>query len=78
MATIVNNPQTERVVERESNTGWIIAVLVLIVVIAAGAFLWLRYYHRTAPATSNGGTNINVTVPALGEGNSTGQGGAAE
>ena len=63
MATIVNTPGPERVVEvrRTDSSGWAVAVLILVVVIAVGAYAWV-HYHRAAPAAS-GGTNINVTLP---------------
>jgi hypothetical protein len=72
MATILNNPSnapaTERTyVERSSDDsgGWAVAIIVLLAVLAIGAFMWLRYYNAPAAATpqSNGGANINVTLP---------------
>ena len=64
MATIVNNPGPERVVEvdRSDSSGWAVAVIVLVLVIV-GLFLWYRYYH-TAPPAQNGSANINVTFPS--------------
>jgi hypothetical protein len=64
MATIVNNPgPSERVVERNSDSGgWAIAVVILVIVIA-GIFLWMRYYRAPAPDNS-GGVNVDVTLPA--------------
>lgn len=66
MATIVNNPGPERVVEvdrtGDSTGGWAVAVVILIAVIV-GIFAWVHYHPATAP-TSTGGSNINVTLPA--------------
>lgn len=60
----------ERVVERtvrvekgESQTGWVVAVIVLIVVIIGGAYLW-THYRRAPAAQEPNSTNINVTLPA--------------
>jgi hypothetical protein len=63
MATIVNNPGPERVVEveRSDTSGWAIAVIILIAVIV-GLVVWARY-HRAPPAPSSGNTNINVSLP---------------
>ena len=63
MATIVNNPP-ERVVEvdRGDSGGWAVSVIILLVVIAVGAYAWIHYHHAAQPAS--GGTNINVTLPA--------------
>lgn len=64
MATIVNNPGPDRIVEvdRTDSSGWAMAVLILVVVIAVGAYAWVHYRHAATPAS--GGTNINVTLPA--------------
>ncbi|MSR70899.1 hypothetical protein EXS62_02570 [Candidatus Kaiserbacteria bacterium] len=66
MATIINNPP-ERVVavDGADSSGWAIAVIILLVVVAGGAYAWMRYHPGTAAAPS-GGTNINVTVPTPG------------
>jgi hypothetical protein len=73
MATIVNNPSgTERVVERErlvdngsDGAGWAVAIIILVAVIAVGAYLWTQYQGSPAPA-DNGGTNIEVNIPTPG------------
>ncbi len=61
MATIVNNPGPERVVERTDSSGWVVAIIILLVLIA-GLFWWFRYYRAPAPA-ANESANINVTIP---------------
>ena len=58
MATIINTPSNT---DSDSGAGWAIAVLILLVVIAGGVYFWMQY-RGTTPAT-NGGTNINVTLP---------------
>lgn len=69
---VINNPSptSERVIERESGTGaaWAVAVIVLLVLVAVGGFLWFRTYGApvAAPADTNGGANINVTLPEVG------------
>ncbi|MHB8660864.1 MAG: hypothetical protein ACYC75_02940 [Minisyncoccota bacterium] len=73
MATIINNPSPERVIEKKSTdySGWVVAVIILLVIIALGAYLWFQYYP-TSTTTNYGGTNINLTVPAATTGTSTG------
>ena len=64
MATIINTPSPERVVavDRASDSsGWAVAVVILIAVIALGAWAWVHY--RGTAAAPSGGTNINVTLP---------------
>jgi hypothetical protein len=71
MATIINNDRdasVERVRDTTSDSGgWAVAVIVLIVLLAAGAYAWTRY-HRAAPANTGtpGSANINVTLPSSG------------
>lgn len=69
MATIVNNPaeRTERVVET-SGGGWAVAVIVLVAVIAIGAFVWMRYYSAPAAMQTQtpGSAQINLTLPSGG------------
>ena len=48
MATIINNPApTERTITIErtedSGAGWAVAVVVLLIVLAAGTYLWVHY-----------------------------------
>lgn len=75
MATIVNNQPPERVVsvDRDDSGGWAVAVVILVIVVAIGGFLWYRSHRGayTAPAQS-GSANINVTLPS---GNTGGSGG---
>jgi len=71
MVTVVNNPGgSDRVVERSDSSGWAVAVIILIALVAVGGFFAWRYYRApaAAPAQSNGGANINVTVPTPGGG----------
>ncbi len=64
MATIINNPgsTSDRIVEREDSSGWAVAVIVLVAVIAGGLFFYSRI-HRVGATPASGGTNINLTVP---------------
>lgn len=67
MATVINNPpERERVVERSDGAGWAVAVIILLVAVAVGVWAYTRYYRAggyEAPAPTNSGTNINVTLP---------------
>ena len=57
--TIVNTPQQPE----SDSSGWAIAVIILIlVIIVGGYFLW--HYRTIVAAPQNPGTNINVTIPA--------------
>jgi hypothetical protein len=82
MATVINNP-SDRVVERERITdnngsdsaGWAVAVIILIAVVALGAYLWTQAQGGTPEAPSGtGGTNIEVTVPTSGPTGANGTG----
>ena len=82
MATVINNPTSERVVERESGSGapWAVVVIILLVLVAVGGFLWFRTFGApaAAPSDSSGGTNINVELPEVGGGaGGAGSGGGA-
>jgi hypothetical protein len=61
MSTIINNPTpNERTTTVESDSsGWAVAVIVLLLVIAGIAY----WYYNRQPAPEPG-TIINVTVPA--------------
>ena len=59
MATIINTPSTTD--RSDGSAGWAVAVLILLVVIGVGAYFWTHY--RGAASDTNGGTNINVTLP---------------
>ncbi len=76
MATVINNPGgTERVIEREtdSGAGWVVALVIVVAVLLA-LFAWARYYNPNSVA-SPGGTNINVTLPNTGTDNTGGTNG---
>ncbi len=63
MATVINNPQPERIIERQdSGAGWAVAVIVLVAVVI-GLFFWVRYYRQVAAPAAN---SINVTIPSTG------------
>ncbi len=67
MTTIINTPPSEGKKEVvESDTGWAVAVIILIAIIAAGIYLWFHNYY--VPSNESGtpptGTTINVTVPS--------------
>lgn len=70
MATIVNNPGPERVIEvgrtGDGMAGWAIAVIILIAVVLA-LFGWIHYHRAPAaqPAAQTG-PSINVTLPGGG------------
>ncbi len=72
MATIVNNPGPERVVERTDSSGWVVAIIILLAFVA-GLFWWFRYYQAPVPAAGDS-ANINVTIPTpnIQEGNPSG------
>jgi hypothetical protein len=75
MATIVNNPATERerIVDSSDNGGWAVAVIVLLAVLVVGGFLWMRYYNAPAATqNTNPGVNLDVTLPANDNSGSTG------
>ncbi|MEK7099638.1 MAG: hypothetical protein AAB883_00665 [Patescibacteria group bacterium] len=74
MATIVNNPGATD----NGAAGWAVAVVILIAVVLGGLFVWPGYMKS---AQESGGTNVNVTVPALDtssdSANGSAEGGAA-
>lgn len=66
MTTIINTPNqppTEKavLVDMTDNSGWAIAVIILIAVIAFGGYYYMQ--HRAPAQNTSGGTNINVTLP---------------
>ncbi len=63
MATIINNPQpSDRTVfESDSSSGWVATVIILLVLIFGGVYLWMQYRRAPAPQP---GASINVTLPA--------------
>jgi hypothetical protein len=61
MATVINNPGgPDRVLERDSGAGWAVAAILIVAVIAGGAYLLMRYGNG---AGADADTNIDVTVP---------------
>lgn len=58
MTTIINPGNTENT---DSGAGWAVAVIVLLAVVGVGAYFWFNYYR--VPPTTDGTTNINVTIP---------------
>jgi hypothetical protein len=78
MATIVNTPATDRVVDRSDNGGWAVAVIVLLAVVVIGAFVWMRYYNAPAAPQSNtpGSAQINLTLPSSGSSDNSGSQGS--
>ncbi len=73
MTTIVNNPGPERVVETEGGSGWAVAVVILLAIIAIGAYYWMsqRGTEPTPNESETGDTNINVTLPTPGASSET-------
>ncbi len=70
MATIIDTdtPSTNRAVlvdSSDNSAGWAVAVLILVAVIVAGAFWYMRYYRAPA-AANNTGSTIQVNLPSSG------------
>ena len=63
MVTVVNSPGPGSVERADSGAGWAVAVIILLVVLAVGAFAWMRYNGAPAAPARDGGANINVTLP---------------
>ncbi|HUD02443.1 MAG TPA: hypothetical protein VMR46_00265 [Candidatus Paceibacterota bacterium] len=69
MATIINNPPSETTIAPDSSSGWAVAVIILLVVIAVGAFAWIRYHRAgVTPAPS---TTVQVNLPSVGSNSGT-------
>ncbi len=67
MATIIDNrtPEVVRptiVDSADSSVGWAVAVIILLAIIAVGAFWYMRY-RAPAAQTNNPGPSIQVNVP---------------
>ena len=63
MSTVINNPTpSERTIVETDSSGWAVAVIVLLLVFAAGIYAWL-HYREAAPAPQQPGATINVTLP---------------
>jgi len=60
MTTVINTPGNNTD-NGNNSAGWAVAVIILLVIIGIGGYLWIHHY-RTPVATS-GPTNINVTIP---------------
>jgi hypothetical protein len=79
MATVINNPaDRERIVESSDTGGWAVAVIVLLAVVAIGAFVWMRYGNMPAATQQTetpGSANINVTLPTTGGTDNSGSSG---
>ncbi len=79
MATVIERERpVERssYIERDSGSGWAVAAVILIAVLAVGAFMWARYYQAPAATqTQTPGANINVTLPQAGGSSDNGTGG---
>ena len=68
MATIIENndtnPNRPVLVSQDSGAGWAVAILILVVVLVAGAFWYMRYYR--APASAAPGATVQVNLPSSG------------
>jgi hypothetical protein len=82
MVAVLDNTTTPRVIERttierteDGSAGWAVAIIILLAVVAVGGYLFLRYRAPAAAPASNGGANINVTLPdTSGGSNASGDG----
>ena len=65
MTTVINNPAgPDRVIEQDSGAGWAVAAILIVAVIAGGAYLVIRYGNGAGAGAE--GTNIEVNVPTPG------------
>lgn len=82
MATVINNPGNR---DDGGGAGWAVSVIILLVVIAIGAYVWTHYSGSNTtiinpPAAQNGtgantgtaGNTLNVTLPGTTGSSSTG------
>jgi hypothetical protein len=70
MATVINNPTpSEPTVVQTDSSGWVVAVVILLLAIVAGV-IWY-FHHRGVAHQTQPGPTVNVTLPAP-QGNSTG------
>lgn len=58
MTTVINTPSRD---VADNSVGWTVAVIILLLAIAGGFYLWLQY--ETPVATETGDTNISVVLP---------------
>jgi hypothetical protein len=61
MTTVINTPATTD--GEGGGAGWAVAIIILLAVIGAGAYLWINYRQAAAPAAPPSGVDINVTLP---------------
>ena len=64
MATIINNPPGETTVAADNSSGWAVAVIILLAVIAVGAYAWVHYHRAGAAAAPS--TTVQVNLPTGG------------
>ncbi len=64
MSTVINNPVPEKTVVQSDSSGWAIAVIILIAIIAVGGFWYFRYYRSAPQPEQQSGATINLTLPA--------------
>jgi hypothetical protein len=84
MATIIENndtnPNRPVLISQDSGAGWAVAILIIVVVLVAGAFWYMRYYRAPATNTGTPGATVQVNLPSSGyapTNNSTGASGGA-
>ena len=63
MDTVVT---TQPASTQNSAAGWVIAVILLIALIGAGAYAWTQYGGAPEAAPAGGSANVNVTLPTMG------------
>ena len=70
MATIIENndtnPNRPVLVSQDSGAGWAVAILILVVVLVAGAFWYMRYYRAPAANSGAAGATVQVNLPSSG------------
>jgi hypothetical protein len=60
-------------IERSDNgAGWAVAAVIIIAVLAVGAFVWARYYSAPAAQPATTGSSINVSLPSSDTGSTGG------
>ncbi len=65
MATVIerDRPAGGVLIERnDSAAGWAVAAVIIIAILAVGAFVWARYYS-TPGYTTPANNSVNVSVP---------------
>lgn len=68
MATVIERerPVDRGVIVERDDSGWAVALIVVVAMLAIGAFVWARYYSAPAPVQQAPGANIEVTLPQTG------------